>query len=337
MDHYQIINKSYLQPRVNARYALDPLTSLRAAWGTYYQSPGYEKLLDQSVFLDLTNSAIGSLKAERATHVVLGAERWIDNQWQLRVETYFKKLDDLIIREYLPGTVYETYPRAGEDIRRLSGWTDPVPTRGDSLTPNPINGATGRTYGLEVFLEKRNISSDSRLSGWISYALAYSERTDNNGITTPYRFDQRHTVNVVLDYKWNSWLNLGVRWHYGSNFPYTPPLRVKPRIVAITRNGQTEHVIQTDYLGNVVFDLDRQNNMSGIYGRLPSYHRLDIRWTASADYWGLDWDFYLDVINVYNHKNLLGYQYFVGDDLSMQRNETAMLPIIPTLGVMVRF
>jgi hypothetical protein len=337
MDHYAIINKTYLEPRLNISYAIDPITTLRAAWGLYYQSPGYEKLFDQSTFLDLTNSAVGSLKAERANHVVLGVERWIDSEWQIRAETYFKKLDDLIVREYVSGTVYEASPIPGGDIRKRSGWSTPLPAPGDSLTPNPVNAATGSNYGFEVFLEKRNTSADSRFSGWVSYSLAYAERTNGNGVTTPYRFDQRHTVNIVLDYKWKSWLNAGIRWHYGSNFPYIPPTRVKPRIVSINRNGETEHLIQTDFSGNVIFDIDRGGNNNTTFDRLPSYHRLDIRLTAAADYWGLDWDFYLDVINVYNHKNILGYQYYVGDDLGVQRNETGMLPIVPTLGVAVRF
>jgi hypothetical protein len=246
-------------------------------------------------------------------------------------------LDNLIVREYVAGTTYEVSPIPGQNIRTRSGWTTPVATAGDSLTPNPVNSSTGTSYGVELFLEKRNTSPESRVSGWFSYSLAHAERTNNIGITTPYRFDQRHTVNVVLDYKWSSWFTLGVRFHYGSNFPYTPPVRIKPRIVSISRNGQTEQVIQTDYLGNVIFDLDRGGNSTTIYGRLPSYHRLDIRLTAAADYWGLDWDFYLDVINVYNHKNILGYQYYIADDLTIKRNETAMLPIVPTLGVAVRF
>ncbi len=72
-------------------------------------------------------------------------------------------------------------------------------------------------------------------------------------------------------------------------------------------------------------------------GRLPAYHRLDLRLTAQADYWGLDWNFYIDVINVYNRNNILVYRFHIEDDLTIGRNEVSMLPLLPTLGVSVRF
>ncbi len=71
--------------------------------------------------------------------------------------------------------------------------------------------------------------------------------------------------------------------------------------------------------------------------RKPEYHRLDIRLNAKADWWNLDWIIYLDIINVYNHSNVLGYDYFVNEDLTLGREKTTMLPIIPTLGFSVQF
>ena len=65
--------------------------------------------------------------------------------------------------------------------------------------------------------------------------------------------------------------------------------------------------------------------------------RLDIRINAFADYWELDWVFYLDVINVYNRSNILNYDYFVTQNLVLGREPTTMFPILPTLGFSVRF
>jgi hypothetical protein len=58
---------------------------------------------------------------------------------------------------------------------------------------------------------------------------------------------------------------------------------------------------------------------------------------AFADWWDLDWTIYLDVINIYNHSNVIGYDYYVEDNLTLGRETTTMLPIIPTLGFSVRF
>ncbi|MCZ6775777.1 MAG: TonB-dependent receptor [Ignavibacteria bacterium] len=336
LDHFGILGKTYIQPRLNVSYALSPITTLRAAVGLYYQSPGYEKLLDQDKFFDLTNAAVGDLEAEKATHYILGVDRWIDNQWLFRVETYYKKFDDVIVQEYVPGTLYESYPIPGGDIRTPSGWTQPVAVKGDSLTNNPINAGTGRSYGIEILLEKKNIGPDSRISGWITYALAKGERVRDN-IITPFRFDQRHTVNVVVDYRITSWLDVGIRWRYGTNFPYTEPVGIKPRIATVTKNGREERVIETDINGDVIFNTDRGGEENRFSHRLPAYHRLDLRLTAQADYWGLDWNFYIDVINVYNRNNILVYRFHIEDDLTIGRNEVSMLPLLPTLGFSVRF
>ncbi len=335
-DYFGILKKGYLAPRLNALVGLDPITTLRAAWGMYYQSPGYEKLLDQSGFLDLTNAAVGKLKAEKAQHYVLGVERWLNAEWQIKVETYFKKFDDVIVQQYLPGTIYSTSSIPGQDIRRRSGWTNPVATLGDSISTNPINGATGRSYGFELLLEKKNLAPNSRLSGWIGYSLAKAQRV-RDGITTPFRFDQLHTFNLVLDYKVSSWFDVGVRWRHGTNFPYTPVAGIKPRIIEVTQNGIPTRVIETDVRGNVIFDIDRGGDANKFAARLPAYHRLDIRLTAAADYWGLDWSFYLDVINAYNNQNVLSYRQFINDDLTVGQNAVTMFPILPTLGFSVRF
>jgi hypothetical protein len=336
LDYYALIDQAYLQPRINVSFRLDPITTLRAAWGVYRQSPGYEKLFDQYSFVDLTSASTSDLRAEQATHYVLGLDRWIDNRWQLRLETYYKDFGSLIVQRYLTGTLYETVPIPGANPMVPSGWTQPVAVTGDSLTTIPINAADGSAYGFEILLEKRNTESSDRLSGWIGYSLARAERI-RDGITTPFRFDQRHTLNLVLDYRLSSWMDVGVRWKYGTNFPFTPPIGLKPRVVTENQNGRQVHVIQADAKGDVIFDIDRGGEANRYSGRLPAYHRLDLRATAYADYWGLDWSFYLDVINVYNRSNLLNYRFYIKDDMTIGRGEVTMFPILPTLGFSVRF
>jgi hypothetical protein len=336
LDYYAILDKSYLGPRINISYRLDPITTLRGAWGIYRQSPGYEKLFDQRSFFDLTNAATSNLRAEQAIHYVLGIDHWIDNRWQLRVETYYKKFDAVIVQAYRTGTIYQVTPVPGGDPKKPSGWTEPVATIGDSLTTIPVNGAEGSAVGVEILLEKRNAESDDRLSGWIGYSLAKAERV-RDGVTTPFRYDQRHTVNIVLDYRLASWLDLGMRWKYGTNFPYTPPVGVSPRVVSETRNGTEVKILQTDANGNVIFDIDRGGEANKFSSRLPPYHRMDVRLSAYADCWNLDWTFYLDVINVYNRSNLLGYRFYLKDDLTIGQGEVTMFPILPTLGFSVRF
>jgi hypothetical protein len=185
--------------------------------------------------------------------------------------------------------------------------------------------------------------NESRLSGWISYSLAWADRFEDSE-KLPFRFDQRHTVNIVLNYQLNSWLDLGIRWQYGSGFPDTEPLGITPRIILVDNNldGKPETpVISTRKNSSnpneqqVIYDIDFGNNKFN--SRKPAYHRLDMRLTAFTDFWNLDWSFYLDVINVYNQSNVIAYNYYVTEDLTLGREANTMFPIIPTLGFTVKF
>ena len=342
LDYYGILEKAYLAPRVSLAYVLDDVTTVRAVWGVYYQSPGYEKLRDRNTFLDFAPQFTENLEAERATHYVLSFERWLTNEWKAKVEGYYKKFDDLIVQDVVRGTNYYTEQIPGRDPRYADSWTRPVTVFSDSITQIPVNNSNGEAYGLEFMLERRNLAGDNRLNGWISYSLALAERFEDNR-TIPFRYDQRHTLNIVLDYRINSWLDLGMRFQYGSGFPITEAVGITPRVILEDNNGdgvpETPALVTRERGGEmeVVYDVDLGGYTNRNQGRRPAYHRLDIRLSAKADYWDLDWVFYLDVINVYNRANVIGYDYYITEDLRLERTNQTMFPILPTLGFNLAF
>jgi len=339
-DYYNILGKSYIAPRISFSYALDGITTLRATWGQFYQSPGYEKLRDGNQLLDLDKRYTKDLEAEKSTHYVIGIERWLSSEWRAKVEAYYKNFSNLIIQKEVTGTQFYTEPVPGQDPRERSAWTRPIPIQGDSLTQIPINDSRGEVYGLEFMLEKRNVAGISKIDGWISYSLALAERYEYNR-TIPFNFDQRHTLNVVLNYEINDWLDFGIRFQYGSGFPITEPVGVKPRITLIDTNGDlipdSPEIVTRKGTTEVIYDTDFGGVENRFNSRKPEYHRLDVRISAKADYWGYDWVFYLDVINVYNRSNVIGYDYYINDDLTIGREKSTMFPILPTLGFNVRF
>jgi len=344
LDYYDILDQAYLAPRFSLSYAVDEVTTLRAMWGIYYQSPGYEKLRDQNILYDLSDVYTKQLNAERAIHYIAGVERWLSSEWQVRFEGYYKSFSNLYIQNIISGNAYLTEEIPGKDSRYPSGWTLPAVIQADSATQIPINGASGDAYGFELFLAKKNILNNSRLSGWISYALAYANR-EEDGITYPFRFDQRNTLNVVTNYRFNNWFEFGFRFQYGSGFAISQPFGVKPRVVLEDRNldGIPETPVISTRSGTnnaqgeeeVIFDIDYGDRK--LNSRLPEYIRLDLRFNLFADYWDLDWIFYLDVINVFNRSNVIGYNYYTAENLTLGRETNTMFPIIPTLGFSVKF
>ncbi len=334
-DYFQIIRTPYLAPRINLGFAVNPITTVRASAGIYYQSPGLEKLVDGRTFFDLTNAAEDGLKAERAIHFILGIDRWIDNQWFFKAEGYYKKFDNLIEQEKLTGYKYKytledpsrTDPEYVRDYENWIRSSQKLPY--DSLTTKPVNAGSGDAYGFEVSLEKKYVSNQTRLSGYINYSLSYSNR-NKYGIEYPYRFDQRNVLNLVLNYRTLSWLELGMRFSLASNFPVTSPVGITPRVVG-------DSIAVNPITGDVIFNLDFGGIENQYKDKKPVYQRFDFRATAYTNFWSADWAFYIDVINVLNTKNVLGYDYSISSDLRVKRRTIGMFPILPTIGVNVKF
>ncbi|MCX7930542.1 MAG: TonB-dependent receptor [Chlorobi bacterium] len=340
-DYFALIGKSYIAPRISASYALTPQTTLRAAWGVYYQSPGYEKLFDQQVFLDLTGDNVSSLRAERAIHNIIGIEHQFNQQWLFRIESYYKGFDDLILPKVVQGTVWkvEKIPGLPDSVYRTrDGWTAPSATLGDSLTTIPANSATGTSYGIELFLQKFPNAGNKGFYGWIAYSFAFANRY-RDGLVIPFNFDRRHTLSIVGGYRISEKLDLSVTFTYGSGFPWTYPVGLRPRIVQVkdTTTGQMTANIDTDWRG-IIFDVDRGGLANINQGRLPDYHRLDVRVTTYTDWFGWKWSWYLDIINVYNRQNVVGIFYRINrETLQMIERRSTMLPILPTIGFSVTF
>ncbi len=343
VDYYDILNKTYAAPRFSFSYKVDDISVIRFGSGVYYQSPGYEKLQDQNILFDLNPQYSEALQAEKAIHYVIGFERWLTAEWNLRFESYYKDFRNLIVQQRIPGSRFYTEKIPGRDSRLANAWTPPVAVYGDSLTQVPVNNSFGEAYGFELLLQKKNSEISSKINGWISYAFAFADRYQDGKII-PFRFDQRHTLNIVGNYKFSEKWDMGIRWQFGSGYPISNPLGVKPRILLADANGDKipeTPVIATrkSFSGTteeVIFDVvfpenDRYNS------RKPAYHRLDVRVTYYSRFWDADWSFYLDVINIYNRSNLIGYNYYVNDDLTLGREANYMFPILPTLGVSIKF
>jgi TonB family protein len=169
------------------------------------------------------------------------------------------------------------------------------------------NAGTGRIRGLEVLVRKE---LTDRLFGWVAYTFSHSQRTDRPGEPSRlFDFDQPHNLVVVASYRLPAGWQLGGRLRIISGNPRTPILGAR-------------------YLAQSDTYLPIYGATNGV--RLPLFHQFDVRldkvWTY--DNWQLD--FYLDVLNLFNHRSIEGIQY------SYDYSQSAYfrgLPILPTLGL----
>ena len=199
----------------------------------------------------------------------------------------------------------------------------------DSVTSIPVNASSGDAYGFEISLERKYTGPKTKLFGWINYSYSKATR-ERYRSEAPFRFDQTHNINIVLNYRVNSWFEIGARWNYASNFPFTEPVGITPRIL-------NDSLVVNPLTNQVLFNLDYGTDENRLSSRKPAYHRLDLRFSAFARFWNADWTFYLDVINVYNRKNVLNYDYNLNSNLQITQRTTGMFPILPTFGINAKF
>jgi hypothetical protein len=83
---------------------------------------------------------------------------------------------------------------------------------------NDISRVNGRTYGLEVLVQR---ALTERLSGWLAYTLSRAERWIGN-VQYLSPFDRTHVLSAVLSYDFGKGYRAGVRATYYTGRPDIP-------------------------------------------------------------------------------------------------------------------
>ena len=250
-----------IEPRLNAKVNF---TEDWWAKASYSRMSQYVHLLSSSQItlpVDLWVPITRNIRPETADQFSLGLYFGGLPGWNFSVEGYYKAIRNVL--EYKEGAVF---------LFDSSGWE------------SKVEAGSGRAMGVELFIEK----TTGKTTGWLGYTLAKSDRlfpSINHGQRFPYRYDRRHSVNLVVNHRFNEKFDISLAWNFASGGVTTLPER---RIVASSPAGEPRYV---DLVSS-------RNNF-----RLPASHTLNLgfnfhrRHTRGESIWNLS------VYNVYNHMN----------------------------------
>lgn len=194
------------------------------------------------------------------------------DMFEASIEGYFKYMQNQI--DYKPGTIL---------------------TANETVEKDLVYGI-GRAYGAEFYVKKRV----GKLTGWVSYTLARSERSFDGvdgGEWFPYRFDRTHDLAVVAMYDLSKKINIsGTLVYYtgnATNYP-TGKYSISGDVSADpTSNG----LVYTSY--------EKRNK-----DRFPNYTRVDLalNWLLKK---GRTWEHELSfsVYNVLGAKNAFAIDF----------------------------
>ena len=196
----------------------------------------------------------------------------------------------------------------------------------------------GRSVGVDLLLRRNS----GPVTGWTTLSFLRAERTlpdpaargwdeISPEVTFPPVFDRRLDVDLVLQYSAPRDVEFGLRWNFGSPLPYTRPVAqyYAWRYSPLDRRYQPRDRGSEDV--PVFVQLGDRNAE-----RYPPYHRLDVTVRRTFERsWG-EWTPYLQVLNVYNRRNVLWYFYNY-DRSPPVRSGLSMFPVLPALGVEISF
>jgi hypothetical protein len=289
------IVKTYLnlEPRFSAAYTLTPSVSLKAAYARNTQSM---HLLTNSTTSSPTDRWISNsniIKPEIADQISLGYfQNFNENKYEFAVETYYKAMQNQV------------------DYR------DGATLRANDAVETELLLGKGRAYGVEFLLKKKT----GKLTGWIAYTLAKTERQIdgiNNGNWYNARQDRTHDIALVGIYQVNQKWTLSGTWVYQTGNAATFP--------------SGKYMIDNQ----VFYSYTERNGY-----RMPATHRLDFSATMQLKKrkrWESELAFSL--YNVYGRQNpyTIDFRTSETDPTKTEAVQTSLFKQVPSVSYNFKF
>jgi len=305
-DHLDFTGASSASPRFGLSYHFSEVLSLNFSAGRYFQPPF-------NTYLNSVRGTPSKLKNYYADQAVIGLEYFLSADTRLTLEAFTKEYDDMITFEMLTGS----------DGR-------------DSLNYyNTINGGSGRSNGVELFIQKKY---SKNWYGSLSWSHSIAEGVDpRSNKYYPWTYDYRNVVNIIggykiryADYDWYqqfkekiwvksfSWLpfmpsdefEISFKFRYMGGRPYSPQ--------------NYDHMIRQWYV---------ESSQPWNTARYEPYIRLDLMLQQRFYFKRVNMVAFWDFLNILNINNSWEYIYLVDGKKEMYWQYKTM----PVGGVIIEF
>lgn len=293
---FNIDNHTHVKfgPRISTNYRVSSNSSIKFS---YSRTNQFVHQLSQSYLSLPTDQWIpisGNFKPLFADKYSFGTY-WLSNNrtFEFSIEGYWKYMRNLI--DYKD----EYYLQQPNEV-----WND------------KLCSGNGTAKGIDFKIEK----VIGKFRGHIAYSLSWTDRNfpdKNNGISFPARFDNRHYVNILLNWNINNKIKFNMAWigHSGNRVTIFKQVWESPDFN--NQYGEKEIPLKSNI-----------NNY-----QLPFYHRLDI--SCNIYNKGGYWNFSL--FNAYCHLNTIGIRRTYTNNNIPTFQKIRLLPIIPSVSYTWQF
>ena len=287
------------EPRLSAKISLNQNHGLKLG---YTQMQQYlHQLTSNGIGIpnDIWVTATDKVPPSKASQIDLGYYWTLgkDNQWEISIETYRKKLSQLI--DYQQGADVVT--------EYNSNWQDII-----------VKNVQGLAYGTEFMIQKKY----GKLNGWVSYTNAISQRQSpeiNKGEWYYARYDRRHNIAVVLNYQ------LTTKWSFTSSFVYQTGYPITlPEAAYKDADGFTR--LYYSGRNNARISDFHRLDIGATYSYKTKKRERDVAWNFGI----------YNVYNRKN-PNYLEIGGFFGGNQQITIKQQSLLPILPYFSYQVKF
>ena len=252
-------------------------------------------------------------------------DRWAE-KYGIEIEGYYKDMTQLI--DYKEGAEFSVSNDRWEE---------------------KVESGIGKSYGAEIFLQKKK----GRLTGWLGYTLSWTNRQFefiNLGEQFPYKYDRRHDISIVANYKFNDRWSFNGTWVYFSGTFTTVPTanHINPNFQFNDRFAWFQFPNEGSSIFNITNlnpGINQTTTKRNNY-RLPDYHRLDLTAVLkTTTKKGNDAEWTFGLTNAYNKFNPSFFssevQLSPSDDnangVKSSINAFSPFPLMPTVSYTLEF
>jgi outer membrane receptor protein involved in Fe transport len=271
-------SKYAVSPRLGVSFPITDRGIVHFSYGHFFQLPGFERLYENPRFKISQNSSgiIGTmgnadLKPEQTVSAELGVQQQLSEDIAFDATAYMRDIRGLTqtaIYDVSGGGQYAQY--ANSDFGIVKGIVLTV----DKKFSEGITARVDYTYQIAVGTASDPQQAKNRIAGGGLPDIQM----------VPLDWDQRHTLNVSLNYTKTSW-GMSAIIEYGSGPPYTPELANPSTGTTIVTNSQTKpstincdlrafyelnlHPVKLVFFARI-FNLFDTRNQTGVYASTGS-------------------------------------------------------------------
>ena len=332
LNFYSVYSDSLFPDlRFGMKYLLTEDRYINFSVGNYHQFIATFQDDYNPTILDQWIAVDRTIAPAKSSQIVLGYEEYVSDLYKLQVEGYYKDIKNLFTFEESRATTDEAFS--------------------DTALSELVTPSNGYAYGLELFAQKMS----GRLSGWLAYTFSVSRKSMNSIFYDKNEeyynsWDRTHSFSALGNYQISQKWGMNWKLSLQSGQAYTPIIGYYNQILP----ESPDEVYRT---------IPGKRNSA----RYSPYSRLDLGFVYQTKFFGSKMDIYIQVINVFNRKNIFRKSYNVGniyngvdddrdwdeekhdangngkpdvgevnvdeeDEGRLQVNDISLFPIIPTIG-----